>query len=108
MEFFIPAGEMIMRANIKAKIEFFETKDGGREGSTRKGSFGCIFVMDEVNNDCVLMLGDDVSVSPGQTVIVSVAFLAPDLVVPRLEPGKKFFLRELRSIAEGEVLEIFG
>lgn len=97
-----------MRAAINAKVRFLETKEGGRSGPTTKDLFRCVFVMDHENNDCVLILGDDVRVAPGQTVEVPIAFLCPDLVTARLAPGKQFVLREVRTIAEGEVLELLN
>lgn len=97
-----------MSPEILAKVTFRRTEEGGRKGPTPPNFFSCPFFMDEQFNDCRLILSDIGSVSPGQTVEVPIAFLAPKLVVNRLKVGRKFALWEMGVIAEGEILQIFG
>jgi len=45
-------------------------------------------------------------IEPGQTATLAIQFLFPDLVLPKLFVGQKFFLWQGGHIAEGEVVEI--
>jgi hypothetical protein len=96
-----------MSPQIFARVAFFRTEEGGRKGPTLQDFFGCPFLMDDQMNDCRLILTDVGSISPGQTVEVPIAFLAPRLVVERLKAGRKFKLWEMGVIAEGEILKVF-
>lgn len=95
-----------MSPEIFARVTFLRTEEGGRKGPTPPNFFGCPFFMDEQMNDCRLVLTDVGPVSPGQTVEVPIAFLAPKLVVDRLKVGRTFKLWEMGFIAEGEILKI--
>ena len=92
---------------IIARIRFYSTKEGGRAGPTPTDTLRCMFVLGEEMYDCVLVLKDIGSVRPGETVTVPIQFLVPDLLRGRLESGDKFYLRELRVIAEGVVQSVF-
>jgi hypothetical protein len=52
------------------------------------------------------MLQDGKPINPGETAVLPIQFLRPDLVLPKLSVGKKFFLWEGGNIAEGEVVEL--
>lgn len=92
------------RPDIIAKLQFHNTADGGREGPIYGTNiFKCLFVFDRELYDCGLLLDEQNSICPGQTVTVPIRFLVPELLQRRLRPGDKFQLREVRTIADGEV-----
>lgn len=46
---------------------------------------------------------------PGDTnKLIPIKFLCSDLVLPKLQIGTKFYIREGRIIGEGEIREIFN
>lgn len=97
-----------MAPEIIAKLTFLRPEEGGRKMSTPSKFFGYPFLMDEQMNDCRLILTNIGPVSPGQTVEVPIAFLAPKLVIDRLKVGRKFKLWERGVIAEGEILKVLA
>lgn len=95
-----------MSAQIRAKIHFYATNQGGRKGPILPPHFGCPFEVDKQSYDCRLLLLGERPVGPGDTIVLPIQFLRPDLVLPKLFVGQKFFLWEDGHIAEGEVVEI--
>ncbi len=90
--------------DIFARVHFFA--DGGRKGPTPETELNCFFSIDDKLFDCRLYLHEVGSVAPGQSVEIPIAFLNRDLVLPRLDVGSKFRLRELGYTADGEVLAL--
>jgi hypothetical protein len=95
-----------MKPEIRAKVHFYPTTEGGRLKATPADHFGCPLSFGGRNFDCRLLLDDIGPVSPGETVEVPIQFLCPEDIVPRLRPGDRFQLWEGGFIGEGEVLEI--
>jgi len=96
------------------EVRFKTTKEGGRK--TPVGSkldheagvdwYGCAFVVGGDAHDCRLLL-EGRCFDLGETYEVSVKFLRPDLVLPKLSVGKKILLREgAREVAKGKVLRL--
>ncbi|TKS57780.1 MAG: hypothetical protein EWM72_03452 [Nitrospira sp.] len=94
---------MRLVADLIAKVRFFPSSEGGRRGPTTSGRFGCILEFDGGFHECRLLLGEVGPLWPGQEAVVAIKFLYPDLAKPRLKGGDKFYLREDRRIAEGNV-----
>ncbi len=92
--------------DIRARVHFFA--EGGRAGPTPPEFLGCIFSLEGELFDCRLYLHEVGSVAPGQTVEIPIAFLYRDLVLRRFRVGGRFFLRDMRLIAEGEVSAILA
>jgi hypothetical protein len=90
--------------DIVATVQLYPTESGGRKGPTPPNRFGCLFEFEGEKFDCILFL--DSALSPGATAVVSVAFLYPSLVKPRLRAGSRFSLWELGTIGEGVVQEV--
>jgi hypothetical protein len=63
-------------------------------------------VLNEEMFDCLLHLPENKEVRLGDEVEVSMEFLSPEIVIPLLKVGKKFFLWETGMIAEGEVTKM--
>lgn len=54
-----------------------------------------------------MILNEIGSISPGEhKQHVPIKFLCPELVLPKLKEGTKFYLWDMRNIAEGVVEEI--
>lgn len=68
--------------------------------------FRCVFEFEGAGFDCALLLTDLGSLAPGNEAVVPVAFLFPEHVKARLQPGSRFRLWEGKYIAEGEILEV--
>jgi hypothetical protein len=95
-----------MSAHIRARVHFYETDRGGRKGPIVPPNFGCPLEIDKQSYDCRLLLKDAKPIEPGETIVLPVHFLRPELVLPKLSVGQTFYLWEVGHIAEGEVLEI--
>lgn len=95
--------------DIIVNVEFYKTEDNGRKGPTPRDFFGCIFVINGKNHDCRLLLNKIGSIFPGDKKDnIPVKFLCPELVLPKLKEGIKFYLWDGRIVAEGEVKEIIN
>jgi hypothetical protein len=95
-----------LEPDIIVSAHFYSEDEGGRKTATPPDRFGCIFTFDGENFDCFLLLENIGAVKPGDLVQVPIKFLHPQLVKSRLRIGSSFILRELRTIAEGQVREI--
>ncbi len=92
--------------DVKARVRFYDTKEGGRKGALPLVELRCPMMIDEELFDCLLVLPKSKQIVPGDTAIVSVEFLSPHIVIPMLYVGKKFNLWEGGLIAEGEITTI--
>lgn len=96
------------KADLIAKVYFYNTCDGGRKAPTPPDKFGCLVKLKKEGKrhfDCQLLLHQTGSIKPGDTVTIPIIFLYPD-VKSKFRKGQKFFLRELSIIGEGIVEEI--
>ncbi|MCB1025307.1 MAG: hypothetical protein KDB79_13005 [Acidobacteria bacterium] len=94
------AGETII------KFRFYEVGEGGRQSPLPLKEFRCPMMIDNELFDCLINIPNGGPVNPGDTILASVEFLSPDLVLPMLHIGKKVQLWERGVIAEGEVSAI--
>jgi hypothetical protein len=92
--------------DIIAELAFYPPEAGGRQSPIHLKLFGCIFVYEDENFDCFVLLAEGQQVSPGDKTVLPIKFLRPQLIKPRLRVGASFKLRELANIAEGAVLQI--
>jgi hypothetical protein len=93
-------------ADIVARVRLYTTFEGGRKGPTPADKFGCIFVVEQTCFDCRLFLSGAGALHPGVSAVVPIKFLCLELVKDHLEVGRRFFLREMQVIGEGEVLDL--
>lgn len=97
----------MLNPDIYVKINFYPTDKNGRKLPTDPTFFGSIFVIDDSKYDCRLLLNTIGSIAPGESKKnVPIKFLYPELVLPKLKEGTKFFLWDMRNIAEGEVEKV--
>lgn len=92
-----------IKPDITAQIRLYSTSQGGRAGATPSDHLGCIFVYQEENFECRILLHEIGAVHTGCDALVPIKFLAPELVKPRLQAGDQFTLREIKTIGEGAV-----
>lgn len=97
-----------MDYSVRARIRFYSTLEGGREGPILRKSFGCILQAGEALLECRIDLTETAPVSPGDEVEVDIRFLSPELASRTLGAIRSFKLREAREIAEGTVLSTSG
>lgn len=99
----------MLPSDIIANIEFYPTEQGGRSMPTPKNFFGCVFVIDHNNHDGRILLNSIGPIHPGDKKDnVPIKFLCADLVIPKLEVGTKFKIRDGKIIGEAEVVKIIN
>jgi len=96
-----------MQPDILADIQFYQTKDGGRQGPTPPDKFGCLLEISGKYYDCRLVLDKIGALSPGQSATVPIKFLSPEAVLEQLKFTPQFHLWDGKRIAEGKLKEIF-
>ncbi len=94
-----------MTPDIIAMITLYETEKGGRSGPTPPDQFGCLVEIDGQHFDCRLILDGVGSLRPGQTAIVPIMFLHPELPLPLLRISRDFRLWDGKVVGNGEVQE---
>jgi hypothetical protein len=91
------------RGDVEASLTLLTKDSGGRLGPTAAGRFGCLMVVDGKNFDVRLHLDNVGSIAPGQTVRVPVSFLDWENAKGHCVLGKRFHLREIKTIGEGVI-----
>lgn len=92
--------------DIKAKITFLTSAEGGRNTSAKNG-YRPQFYYDNKHWDAAIELINKAEISPGESQVVFFKFATPKNHVNRLWLGKQFELKEgPKTIAVGEVLKI--
>lgn len=92
--------------DIIAKVRFFKTEEGGRKAPTPETYFGCPMIIKGSKYDCRLLLDEIGPIKPGSEVIVPIKFLDAETVLALLKNEDYFELWEMRTIAEGKVIDI--
>jgi len=95
-----------MTPDVIAKIKLYGTDAGGRYGPLPSDQFGCLVEINGEYFDCHLMSEGIGSLRPGQTEVVPIKFLRPDLVCPLLRISQDFRLWDGKAVGNGEVQEI--
>jgi hypothetical protein len=93
--------------DILATVRFLSTDEGGRHGPITAPHLGMIMEYGGELWESRLLLHDLGTISPGETAIIPIKFLSPELVKPLLRAGDHFRLREARWIAEGVIDKIY-
>ena len=95
-----------MRPEIRAHVRFLTTAEGGRKGPVLTPWLGCPVQVGADYYDCRLQPASPGPIPLGVTTEVLIQFMRPDLVLPLLQVGKPFNLREGGPTGHGVVLEI--
>lgn len=94
----------MLTPDIVVNVRFYTTEENGRKSPTNANFFGTIFVLEGKKHDCRLLLDNIGSISPGEYKNdVPIKFLCPEPVLTKLRSESKFYLWDMRNIAEGEV-----
>jgi hypothetical protein len=91
---------------VTVSVRFLTSEEGGRTSATSPDKLHCMFDLHGKYHDCRLLLDSVGSVLPGQTVTAPLIFLDPEFVIPQLDVGLNFNLRDPRLIATGTVIKI--
>lgn len=96
-----------LKPDIIAKIKLYTKQEGGRSKGIPPVQFGCPFFFEGEYFDCRLLIDQlGISLELGNFATVPIKFLHPELIKPRLYPGKHFKLWEMKFIGEGEIVEV--
>ena len=89
------------------RVRFKTTAEGGRQGPIVVGDtpYGCPLFVEGEAFDCRLLITSQ-TLHLGETYELPVKFLRPELVLPKLSPGKPLELWEGREIATGKVVRV--
>ena len=96
--------------DIEAEIHFFAREEGGRRTPCKSGyrpshDFG----IEGMLNDAVHQYIDKEWVSPGETVLTHLSFLAPETQFGRLYEGFEFTVQEgTRIVGRGRIIRVFN
>jgi translation elongation factor EF-Tu-like GTPase len=92
---------------IIVKLNLYKFSEGGRSVPILPPKFACTVNIDNQFHDIRIYIDKQNPIKPGDEVNIPMQFLYPDLVIPKLSKGKKFFLTEgQRKIGVCEVIEI--
>ena len=95
--------------DIIADINFYTPENDGRQTPTASNYFACIFVFEDKKHDCRLLLNNTGPITPGENKKnIPIKLLDSDFVLPKLQVGGRFYLWDMRNIAEGVIIEIFN
>ena len=92
-----------MNTDAVINVEFLTTEEGGRTERTPADFFGCIFMLNNENYDCRLLLNEYGAISPGDKVKVPIKFLNSEIVMGKIKEGVEFDLWDGKIIARGIV-----
>jgi hypothetical protein len=95
-----------VKPDIIAAIRMYTSEAGGKVKSISGEQFGCPFFYNQEGFDCRLLLEEKQNLQAGDTVKLSIKFLFPEDIKPKLKRGDKFTLWDLGTFAEGEILEV--
>lgn len=95
--------------DVEARIHLFPTDEKGRTTPIYPPFYCCplkIEGLDDCYHDCRIYLHDVDEISPGQSAVVSIKFLCPELFADKLVVGQKFKINERHFIGEGEFIKV--
>jgi hypothetical protein len=95
-----------IKGDIKAEVKLLTSKEGGLKEPLTRQKVGSIFACENDSFSCFLILANDQQVFPGEKAVLSIKFVYPELIKPKLRVGDIFKLRDYRVFATGKVLEV--
>lgn len=100
--------QVMITPDILVSLRFLTTAEGGRSQPTPSESLSPILEYGTEFFACRLLLQGIGSIAPGGTASVPIKLLRPDLVKGRMRVGERVRLRELATIAEGTIEQIYA
>ena len=98
---------MLWEPDIIADVALRPTSEGGRSGPTPEEWFGCPFVVPNGDqHDGRMDLSGHGPLAPGEKARLPIKFLAPEVVLPKIELGSVLLLWEMGVIGNATVVEI--
>ena len=101
---------MNMKPDAVIEVRFKTTAEGGRQGAIvipehSEIPYGCPLFVDGEAFDCRLLLKGR-TLELGGTYELPIAFLCPDLALPKLSVGKAVTLWEGKEIGTGKIVRV--
>lgn len=94
-----------MQADAIIEVRFRKTVEGGRQSPIAGTVYACPVFVDGEGFDCRLSLGGR-TLQLGKTYEISVKFMNPEMVLPKLTIGKTITLWEGKEVATGKVVRL--
>ena len=93
---------------VEATVRLLSTAEGGRRTAILMNlrEYRCPVGIDGDYFDALVVSVPPAPVSPGESAVVHMQFLSPELALPRLAPGVEITLWEGHTIATGCVLRL--
>ena len=99
---------MAIPRHIEAQIYYLTTDEGGRKTPVNSGYRGQ-FHYDGIDVDAPQEFPDGLQAKLGEEVRAYLAFLTPEISLPKMHVGKKFLVREgARTVGRGVVTQVFS
>jgi hypothetical protein len=92
------------------RVRFLTSAQGGRNFDLVASNYGCPLFVDGLEDrgfDCRFVLSQAACIELGNEYEIEIKFLEPDKALAALEKGSRITLWEGRTIATGNVVEIF-
>jgi hypothetical protein len=94
-----------MECDITIELRFKTTTEGGRKNSIIGGVYSCPMLIDGEAFECRLYF-ENKTIQLGESYVVNVKFMNPDIVLPKLAIGKRVALWEGKIVGDGNVIKI--
>lgn len=91
---------------IRAQITLKLTENGGRQSPIAREFYPCRVLIGESFHDARIYWEKIDLLSPGDEKEVTVKFLDPEIVLPKLQIGDTFSIWELQKVGQLKILEI--
>ena len=105
----------ILMPDATIQVRFFLPEEGGRKNSIeiewvpgRQTGYGCPMRINNAYFDFRAIITGNTKYVLGETYVINVKFLSPDLVLPLLHVGMKIELWEGKTIGNGFIVNIFS
>jgi hypothetical protein len=95
------------KPDVIARIRMYPREQGGKNKVISGKQFSCPLYYHQKGFDCRLLLDEQQSLHPGDTAEIPLQFLCPEDIKPQLKQGETFTLWDLRTFAEGEIVQVF-
>lgn len=98
---------MGMKPDAVIEVRFLTYNEGGRLMPINSESYGCPLIVGKLGFDCRFILDQKICFTLGETYQISVKFLDYEDAVKHLKEGSSISLWEGKTIAIGEVVNLF-
>jgi len=97
-----------MEPDVIVQVRLLTTKEGGRKKPIKGMSYSCPMFFNGKGFDCRVVANAYLDLQLGKTYDLSLKFMNPDMIVPRLEIGSCISFWEGKTIAVGTVTKVLS